>query len=176
MTVGSIVIVVVLAILVFAIAAGAIGREARRLDKLAPRAVYIVEEAAQYVADALPPLSQAQLTHAEVEGLLLAHMRWLHAKGLQPDAVTDRPQDITDHPVVVEDTTAVGYVIGVAEAAGLELDDVDIAHIVEAHLAYFAGIGAVGPEAADPDVPMRQLPSGVEPGRELGRRDEDPES
>ena len=71
MTVGSVVLVVVLGIAVFAIAAGAIGREARRLDKLAPRSVYIVEEAAEFVADSLPALSQAQLTHEEVQGLLV---------------------------------------------------------------------------------------------------------
>jgi hypothetical protein len=174
MSVGSVVLVAVLAIAVFAIAATAIGREARRLDKLAPRSVYIVEEAAQFVADSLPALSQAQVTHEEVEGLLIAHMRWLHAKGLQPDGITDRQQDITDHPVVVEDTTAVGYLIGVAEQADLELDDVDIAHLVEAHLAYFRAIGAIGPEAADPDVPMPLLPPGSEGSRELGRPDDDP--
>jgi hypothetical protein len=176
MTVGSVVLVVVLGIAVFAIAAGAIGREARRLDKLAPRSVYIVEEAAEFVADSLPAVSQAQLTHVEVQGLLVAHMRWLHAKGLQPDGITDRPQDITDHPVVVEDTTAVGYLIGVAEQADLRLDDVDIAHIVDAHLAYFRAIGAIGPEAADPDVPMPLLPPGRDTRGELGRPDDHPKS
>ncbi len=176
MSVGSVVLVVVLGIAVFAIAAGAIGREARRLDKLAPRSVYIVEEAAEFVADSLPALSQAQLTHEEVQGLLVAHMRWLHAKGLQPDGITDRQQDITDHPVVLEDTTAVGYLIGVADQAGLELDDVDIAHVVEAHLAYFRAIGAIGPEAADPDVPMPLLPPGGDTQRELGRPDDHPKT
>lgn len=168
MTVAGIVLVVVLGLAVFAIAAGAIGREARRLDMIAPRAVYIVEEAAVFVADALPEHSQARLTHAEVEGLLLAHMRWLHAKGLQPDHVVDLPQDFTDHPVVMEDTSAVGYLIGVAEQAALDVDDADIANVVDAHLAYFGLIGAVGPEAADPDVPMHELGRGSVAGNGLG--------
>jgi hypothetical protein len=169
-TAAWVALVVVLAIAVFAVAAVAVGREARRLDTIAPRAVYVLDEAVEFVADRLPTLSQAQLTHDEVRSLLLAHMRWLYAKGLQPDDVTDRPQDLTDEPVVVEDTTLVGYLIGAGEQAGLVLDDVDVAHLVEAHLAYFEAIGAVGPEAADPDVPMRQLGPGAEP-RELGSGD-----
>ena len=167
MTGAWVALVVVLAVAVFAVAAVAIGREARRLDTIAPRAVYVPEEAVEFVAERLPPLSQSQLTHDEVRSLLLAHMRWLYAKGLQPDDVVDRPQDLTDHPVVVDDTTLVGYLIGAGEQADLVLDDVDVAHLVEAHLAYFEAIGAVGSEAADPDVPMRQLGSGSEP-RELG--------
>jgi hypothetical protein len=165
-TAAWVALVVVLAVAVFAVAAIAIGREARRLDTLAPRAVYVLDEAVDFVAERLPPLSQAQLTHDEVRALLLAHMQWLYAKGLQPDDVVDRPQDMTDHPIVVEDTTLVGYLIGAGEQAGLVLDDVDVAHVVEAHLAYFEAIGAVGPEAADPDVPMRQLGRGS--GGELG--------
>jgi hypothetical protein len=165
---AGIVLVVVLAIAVLAIAVGTVGREARRLDAIAPRSVYVLEEAVEFVADSLPELSQTQLTHDEVRGLLLAHMRWLHAKGLQPDGVTDRPQDLTDEPVVIEDTTAVGYLLGVADRAELEVDDVDVAHVVDGHLAYFAAIGAIGPEAADPDVPMRSLGPGPALGSALG--------
>ena len=77
------------AIATFAIAAGAIGREAHRLDAVAPRAVYQLDEAVDFVADRLPPESQARLTPAEVEQLLVIHLRWLHAKGLQPDRAVD---------------------------------------------------------------------------------------
>jgi hypothetical protein len=156
--------VIALAVIVFAIAAIAVGREARRLDRIAPRAVYEPDEAVEFVADALPAAAQARLTHDEVRGLLLAHMRWLHTKGLQPDGVIDREQVLTDDPVVVEDTTAIGYLIGVAERAELDVTDVDVALVAEAHLAYFAAIGAVGPETADPDVPMRALPIAGENG------------
>ena len=175
MSVAGLVLVVVLGVAVFAIAALAIGRESHRLDAIAPRSVYVVEEAVEYVADRLPAVSQAQLTHDDVRMLLVAHMRWLYAKGLQPDDVVDRPQDLTDHPVVVEDTTAVGFLIGESEQAGLALDDVDVAHVVDAHLAYFDAIGAVGEEAADPDVPMRELGRGPD-RRELGPSDGDRET
>jgi hypothetical protein len=76
-------------------------------------------------------------------------MRWLHAKGLQPSNVIDRRQDITELVVVGEDTL-VGYLLGEAERNGIEIiDDVDVVNVVDAHLAYFAAIGAVGPKAID---------------------------
>jgi hypothetical protein len=148
----TIVFAAVAAVLVFAIAAVAIGREAHRLDAVAPRAVYIPEEAVDFVCDRLPPASQARLTPAEVEQLLMFHMRWLHEQGLQPDGVVDSPQSISD-PVVLTEDALTAYLFGEAVANGIELlDDVDAVNVVEAHLAYFEAIGAVGPQAGLDDV------------------------
>jgi len=147
----GIVILVIAGVLVFVIAAGTIGREAHRLDALAPRAVYKIEEAIEYVADHLPPAAQARLTYAELEQLLTDHMRWMHAKGLQPDKVIDRKQDIV-LPIIIDDTTEVAYLLAQAEAAGLDVQDEDVAHVVNAHTDYFSAIGAVGPVARDPDI------------------------
>ena len=88
------VFVAVAAVAVFVIAAVVVGREAHRLDAVAPRVVYRLDEAVDFVADHVPPATQARLTPAEVEQLLVFHLRWLHAKGLQPVDVTDRRQDI----------------------------------------------------------------------------------
>jgi hypothetical protein len=151
-TVLVIVLVAVAAVAVFAIAAGAVGREARRLDAVAPRAVYIFDEAVDFVADRLPPDTQARLTLEELGDLLRMHMAQLRAKGLQPPKAVDQVQDISE-PVVVEETGAVGYVIGRAEAAGIEVTDIDVVHVIDAHLEYFEAIGAVGPRAEDPDEP-----------------------
>ena len=145
-------LILLAAVLVFVIAAVVVGREAHRLDAVAPRSVYIPEEAAEFVAEYLPDDSQARLTPDDLDQLLRYHMRWLHAKGLQPTNVIDRRQDITT-PLVIEEDTVVGYLLGEAERNGVEvLDDVDVVNVVEAHLAYFEAIGAVGPEASDPDV------------------------
>jgi hypothetical protein len=137
------------ALVTFAIAAGVVGREAHRLDAVAPRSVYVVDEAVEFVAEYLPTDSQARLTPEELEQLLTIHMRWLHAKGLQPTNVIDRRQDIADLVIVGEnDLTA--YLLAEAEQAGIEiLDDVDVVNVVDAHLAYFEAIGAVGPKALD---------------------------
>ena len=40
-----------------------------------------------------------------------------------------------------------------ADAGGMEVEDVDVVEVVDAHLDYLAEIGAVGPPAQDPDVP-----------------------
>lgn len=139
---------VVSAALVFVIAAVAVGREARRLDAVAPRAVYELEDAVSFVAAKLPQSSQARLTYDEVRKLLVAHMRWLHAKGLQPRDVVDRRQDIEDELVINEETLT-AWLLGEAERLEIELlDDVDAVHVVQAHLAYFDAIGAVGPKAS----------------------------
>jgi hypothetical protein len=144
--------VVVAAVVVFAIAAGAIGRESHRLDAMAPRAVYVFDEAIDFVADRLPPESQARLTPAEVEALLTAHLRWLHEQGLQPDKAVDARQNI-DERVVISEDALVAYLLATADDEGIELlDDVDAVNVVDAHLAYFEAIGAVGPQAPLDDV------------------------
>lgn len=136
----------VAAVVVFVIAAGVVGREARRLDSLAPRVIYNLDEAVEFVSDRVPPATQARLTPTEVERLLSLHLRWLHAKGLQPGDVTDRRQDI-DELTVIDDDTLIGYLLGEAEGEGVQLlDDVDAVAVVDAHLAYFEAIGAVGPQ------------------------------
>jgi hypothetical protein len=144
--------VIVAALVVFAIAAGTVGREAHRLDSIAPRAVYQLDEAVDFVADRIPPESQARLTPEEVEQLLVAHLNWMHDHGLQPDKAVDALQSI-DEDVVVTDDTLVAYLLATAETEGVELlDDVDAVNVVDAHLAYFAAIGAVGPQAPLDDI------------------------
>ena len=140
---------IVAALLVFVIAAVIIGREARRLDSVAPRAVYELEQATQFVADNLPSETQARLTFAELRKLLVFHMRWLHDKGLQPAGVVDRRQDIVDE-VVIDEQTLTAYLLDAAEKNNIEiLDDVDAVYVVKAHLKYFDAIGAIGPQSND---------------------------
>lgn len=148
----TIVFAVVAAVATFVIAAGVVGREAHRLDAVAPRAVYEIGQAVDFVSDRVPPATQARLTPQDVERLLGLHLRWLHAKGLQPSNVTDRRQDLLD-PTVISDETLIGYLLGAAEDEGVELlDDVDAVAVVDAHLDYLAAIGAVGPTAEDPEA------------------------
>lgn len=152
MDLTTLVFAVLAAALVFAIAAGTIGREAHRLDAVAPRAVYQLDEAVDFVADRLPEASQARLTPAEVDELLRAHLRWMHEEGLQPDKAVDARQEI-DETVVITDDALVAFLLAEAERVGVELlDDVDAVNVVDAHLAYFEAIGAVGPQAPLDDV------------------------
>ena len=139
--------IVIAAIGVFLIAALTIGREARRLDAMAPRAVYQLEQAADYVAMSLPESTQARLTMEELEKLLVMHMNWLHSKGLLPAKAVDQRQDIST-PIVVTEDSLIGYLLGESDKAGIQImDDVDLVNVTDAHLAYFDAIGAVGPVA-----------------------------
>ena len=99
---------------------------------------------------------QALLTHLqqhvwkledEVRALLLGHMNWLAERNLVPQDVIDRRQDI-DTPLVVDETHLAAFLLDEATKRGVEvLDDVDVVHVLDAHNAYFAAIGAVGPKA-----------------------------
>ena len=140
--------IVTAAVSVFLIAALTIGREARRLDAMAPRAVYQLEQAADYVAMSLPEATQARLTMEELEKLLLLHMNWLHSKGLLPAKAVDQRQDIST-PIVVTEDSLIAYLLGESDKAGIQImDDVDLVNVTEAHLAYFDAIGAIGPSAS----------------------------
>jgi hypothetical protein len=76
-------------------------------------------------------------------------MRWLHDQGLQPAGVVDRRQDIVDE-VVIDEQTLTAFLLDAAEQNNIEiLDDVDVVHVVKAHLEYFEAIGAVGPRSND---------------------------
>ena len=69
-----------------------------------------------------------------------------HAQGLQPDSGR-RAQGIDDTVVVTEDSLT-AYLLGESDRNKVDLlDDVDAVHVVEAHLAYFEAIGAIGPQA-----------------------------
>jgi len=143
----TILFIVLSAVLVFVIAAGAVGREAHRLDAVAPRVVYEIEEAVQFVADRLSADTQARLTFDEVQVLLREHLNWMATKGLQPEKPVDQVQNISE-PVVVDENTLTAHLLARAGERGVEIvDDIDIVRVVDAHLAYFAAIGAVGPHA-----------------------------
>lgn len=137
------------AVIVFAIASGVVGREAHRLDAVAPRVVYELDVAVQYVADRLPEETQARLTIDELAAMLRSHLNWMAERDLLPRDVIDRPQDI-EVPVIVDDMTFAAHLLAQAEALKIEvLDDVDVVNVADAHMAYLAAIGAVGPRAED---------------------------
>ncbi len=154
----AIVLLVVAAVIVFVIAAVVVGREARRLDAVSPRSIYDVDEAVAFVADHITEASQGRLTLDEVRQLLRIHMSRLHQLGLQPGDVTDRRQDIVV-PTFLEEVDEIAYVIGGAGVNGLEVEDPDVAEVIDAHLAYLDLIGAVGPPVDPDETTLEEHPS-----------------
>ena len=142
------ILVALAALVVFVIAALVVGREAHRLDAVAPQAVYVLDDASAYVADRLSSAAQAQLTPAELAQLLVAHMGRLHAKGLQPIDVTDRRQDLAQ-PLILDEIDETAFLIGEMDSRAIDVTDQVVAEVTTAHLAYLDDIGAVGPPATD---------------------------
>jgi hypothetical protein len=140
--------VVLAAVLVFAIAAATVGREAFRLGHQPPPTILDLDEAVAYVGDALPLESQARLTYDEVRELIVAELDHLERKGVLagPGAEVELAGgDTVD--VVLADDDAVAVGLGRAEEAGLDVTDDDVYQVITALHGYLADIGAVGPPA-----------------------------
>lgn len=131
---------IITALIVFVIAAGAVGREAHLLDAVPARPVFDPDEATTWIAEHLPPQTTAALSYAEVGSIVNATLDLLRSKagvvrtsGEVPDAGQD---------VVVDEDTAVAHA-----AAGLPVEHVR--PVVQSVFTYLEVIGAVGPAKED---------------------------
>lgn len=140
------VFVVIAALLVFAIAAATVGREAFRLGHQPPPTIFDLDEAVLVVADALPLEAQGRLSYEDVRALVGAEIEHLHRKGV----FAGEGEDVkaAEDDVVVADDDAVAVVLGEAERAGLDVTDTDVVLVIDALHGHLADIGAVGPRAA----------------------------
>jgi hypothetical protein len=140
---------VLAAVLVFAIAAATVGREAFRLGHQPPPTIFDLDEAVAHVADGLPLEAQARLTYDEVRTLLTAELDHLADTGVLAGPGRDLELPDGDTPdVVLADDEAVAVVLGVAEAQELDVSDEDVYRVIVGLHRYLADIGAVGPPAA----------------------------
>ena len=139
------------AIAVFAIAAVTVGREAFRLGHQPPPTIFDLDEAVGHVADELPAEAQARLTYDEVRTLICAEIEHLEAQGVLAAPGHEIQLEGGGTPdVVLADDEAVAVVLGRAEAAGLDVSDQDVYHVIDSLHGYLASIGAVGPRAVPP--------------------------
>ena len=140
------VVVAVVVVLSFVVAAVVIGAETRRLSRQRHLPVYRLEEAATFVADNLPFEAAAQLTHDEVGTLLRWH---LNALQFQPGSMLgeldlDQPDDGDGWPLVVSDQDTVAALSRRARREGIDVTTPDVAAVVATHHAYLQAIGAIG--------------------------------
>jgi hypothetical protein len=129
--------VAVALVLVFAIAAGVVGREARRLDAVPPEPVFDVDEAVEYVADQLPFDVTAVLGFSDVRRIVDWHLQEVAAAA---------ERDPTRLSVVGREETA-AYVLERAAAAGADYTPAQVHAVVDAQFDYLEAIGAIGPPA-----------------------------
>jgi hypothetical protein len=133
-------------VLVLVIALVAVGREAFTLASQPRQALFDVDEAVDFVADAVPAEVQARITYDDVRALLRFHLEHIAAKG----APAERWNAGRSRLVVVDDEEGAEVLMQRAIAAGLDLTPDDVAAVLAAELAYFEAIGAVGPAVPEP--------------------------
>jgi hypothetical protein len=130
------------AVLVAVIALVAVGREVGLLAVRDRPAVFDLEEAVDFVADVLPDDVAGRLSHDDVRWVLRADVDLLEEATLEGE---ERPES------VVDEDDAVARIIGRAEVERPELSDEDVVAVLDARTAYLRAIGAVGPEADEPE-------------------------
>jgi hypothetical protein len=133
------------ALAVFVVAVVTIGAVVGRLSVAPPTSVFDEDEAVEWIADRLPYEVAAQLTHDDVRELVHWHLDFLVGEGVATEvSYAEAPDDI-----VVGELDGLAYVLGRATEAGLDVDDVQVATVLETERAYLEAIGAIGPQAND---------------------------
>jgi hypothetical protein len=138
-----IVFAVIVALVVFAIAAFVIGREARRLDAVPPRPVFDINEAVTWVAEHLPFEVSAVLSHDDVRRIIDLNLEYFRTKGVSGNGSSPH----LEGPVVVGGAETVDWVLARAESLGTNYTAAQVHAVLDAQMSYLEAIGAIGPEA-----------------------------
>lgn len=147
----AVILAIVGVLIVFAIAAITIGREARRLDSFSPVPVFDVEAAVAYVGDHLPESMSNSVTYWDVRRVLDWELEDLDASGLATESmIVEGPNGPQINRTVVVDDGRLHRLVQRAVDEGTSLSGVEVRAILDAKLGYLRTIGAVGPRA-DPD-------------------------
>ncbi|MFP3906156.1 MAG: hypothetical protein ACLFWR_03940 [Acidimicrobiales bacterium] len=145
-------IIVIGVVIVFVMAAVAVGQVTSNLARTPERAVYEPDQALDFVAEALPSDLTAELSYDDVSRVLRLFHDYLHSRGIATtagDAVVDSPA------AVIDPDAAADYVLERAARVDFAIDRVAVDAVIEAQLAYFEAIGAVGGPVEGPDDPGR---------------------
>jgi hypothetical protein len=143
-----VVFTVVAVLIVFAVAAVVVGREARRLDAEPRRPTFDINEAVSWVAQHLPFEVSAVLSYDDVRRIIDWHLEYLRSRGVSSNG---HGPDV-DGPIVVGGAETVDYVLRRCQSSGLEYTPAQVHAVLEAQMTYLEAIGAVGP-AADDEAP-----------------------
>lgn len=132
-------------LLIVAIGLLVIGRETARLAAAPRPAIFDMAEAVEFIADRVPPETQARISHDDVRWILLADAELLEEATAAPVPSGGEADDLLDGSFVDEDM-AVARIFEAAERDGRDLVDEDVAAVLDVRMAYLQHIGAVGSE------------------------------
>jgi hypothetical protein len=136
--------VLVVAVVV-AIAAALVIREAGRIAKEPPPALFDLEEAHDWVVAHVPDDVAATLTSDDVRRILEFQLEYFENKGVSGNGSGQR----TPGPVVVGGAEAVAYIVDRAAATGEAYLPEQVYGVLETQISYLRSIGAIGPPAGD---------------------------
>ena len=136
--------------LVVGIAAFVVTREAGRIARRPPPALFDLEDAFEWVVAHVPDDVAATLTPDDVRRILDFQVEFFKRKGVSANGSTEYPPGT----VVIGGAETVEYILERCAATGESYLPEQVHGVLETQLAYLRAIGAVGP-AGGPDVPPR---------------------
>lgn len=142
---GAFVAVAAVAVIVFVIAAIAIGRETHRLDAVAPTPTVELNDAVSWISERLPESVLAQVSYEDVRDVVTTHVELLTERGVREVDPSGEPELVVDESIVADE------IMLRLLSKGRDLDPTHIGAIVTANFAYFDAIGAIGPQATPED-------------------------
>ena len=132
---------------VVAIAAVVVVREAGRLAKAPPPALFDTEDAFEWVVEHLPDLVAATLTTDDVRRILDLQVEFFEQRGVSSNGGSAVPSDA----VVVGGPEQLAFIVDRAAASGEAYLPEQVQGVIETQLAYLRFIGAIGPIAEPGD-------------------------
>jgi hypothetical protein len=131
--------------IVVAVAAWLVIREAGRVAKSPPPALFDLDEAHDWVVAHVPDDVAATVTSDDVRRILEFQLEYFAKKGVSGNGSSAH----AGGPVVVGGSEAVAYIVDRAAATGEAYLPEQVYGVLETQLAYLRSIGAVGPPVGD---------------------------
>jgi hypothetical protein len=132
--------------LVVTIAAVLVIREAGRIAKDPPGALFDPGDAYEWVVEHLPDDVAATLTSQDVQRILDLQIEFFARRGVSGNGSSDHP---APGPVVVGGAEQVAYIVRVAGESGATYLPEQVRGVIDTQLSYLRAIGAIGAPARD---------------------------
>jgi hypothetical protein len=129
--------------IVIAIAAYFVTREATRIAREPPPALYHLDDALAWVVEHLPDDVAATVTESDVRRILEFQVEFFKRKGVSSNGSTAYPPG----NVVIGGSETVDYIVERSVATGEAYIPEQVYGVIDTQLSYLRAIGAVGPPA-----------------------------
>ena len=128
---------------VVAVAAYLVVREAGRISREPPPALFDPEDAFDWVVAQLPDDAAATLTTGDVRRILDFQLEFFHRTGVARNGM----DSTAPGPVVVGGVDQLAYIVERAAATGEAYLPEQVQAVIDTQLSYLREIGAIGPPA-----------------------------